>query len=57
MATDQQMKAMGMAIDEILADVPAFRKKLDDEARAKNPHMTQAQLDASWEQLAQQFGL
>jgi hypothetical protein len=48
---------LSKAVDEILADPEAFRKECDERARAENPHLTQEQLDASWAQVAEQFGL
>jgi hypothetical protein len=44
-------------VANLLADPDKYRKDWDAKARAENPHMTQEQLDASWEQLAHQFGL
>ena len=44
-------------LDDLMADPEKYRKKWDDEALAKNPKLTRAQLDASWAQLVHQFGL
>jgi hypothetical protein len=57
MVTPESRKQMDAAIEAILADPEAFRKKLEAEARAENPSMTQEQLDAAWEQVAHQFGI
>jgi hypothetical protein len=42
---------------ELLEDTDKLRKEWDAKALADNPKLTQAQLDASWEQAAEQFGL
>jgi hypothetical protein len=44
-------------LDELVADPEKFRRQWDEEAKRENPDMTQEQLDAAWQQLAQQFGL
>lgn len=41
----------------ILDDPEAFRKECDAAALADNPKLTQEQLDESWKQMAEQFGL
>jgi hypothetical protein len=47
--------------DAFFADLKAnpdkYRKEWDDEARKEHPDMTEEQLQASWDQLADQFGL
>lgn len=52
--TDQEL-------DDMIADMKAnpekYRLEADAEARRANPHMTQEQLDASWEQVKESFGL
>jgi hypothetical protein len=50
-------KKLSEAVDDILADPEKYRKAWDEKARRENPHLTQEQLDASWDQLAQQMGL
>lgn len=58
--SDTKKKAL-KAIDDFIAeyekDPAAVRKRLDDEARKKHPEMTEKQLEASWAQVADQFGL
>jgi hypothetical protein len=43
--------------DDLLANPEKYKKKWGDEARAENPEMTDEQIEASWDQLADQFGL
>ena len=45
------------AIAKILADPEAFRRETNAAALKANPKLTQLQLDASWKQMAEQFGL
>ena len=44
-------------VDQILADIPAFRAELYAAVRKEHPDITQEALDAAWEQAAQLFGL
>lgn len=44
-------------IETIMSDIPAFHAKCDAAAREQFPDITQAELDASWQQMAEQFGL
>jgi hypothetical protein len=45
------------AAADIVENPEKYKKLWDEKARRDNPHLTQSQLDASWEQIAQQFGL
>lgn len=54
---EAQMKDRATVIRELIEDPESFRKKWDAKARLENPAMTDAQLQASWDQLVAQFGL
>jgi hypothetical protein len=41
----------------IIDDLDKFRAELRDRVRKERPDLTEAQLDAMWRQLAEQFGL
>jgi hypothetical protein len=45
------------SVVQLLANPEKFRMETDELARKECPWMTQAQLDASWEYLAQLMGL
>lgn len=45
-----------MTLDEILADPLAWKREVDAEVRAKNPHLSDAQIDESWNAMAFQLG-
>lgn len=58
-AADAKQDAWDEFVHGLLTDpakVEAFRKECDEKALKQAPHMTQAQLDASWEFLRQQMG-
>ena len=52
-----QLKKMTAAIRDIIDNTEKYKKKWDAKARKDYPEMTEEQLQASWDQLAHQFGL
>jgi len=44
-------------IEDILANPQKYKDKWTERARLEAPQMTEEQLEASWQQMAEQFGL
>ena len=43
-------------VDDIIANPGKYRDQWAAKARREHPEMTQAQLDSSWDQMAEQMG-
>jgi hypothetical protein len=55
--TDSARADRDTFIRRLIEDPERFRLEWDAKARAENPALTDEQLQASWDQLADQFGL
>ena len=43
--------------DDLLADPEKYKRELDEQSRRERPDMTDAQREAEWQFIVQQFGL
>jgi hypothetical protein len=56
-STDTDASGLSDFDRDLIANPEKYKKLWGDKARAEHPEMTEEQHEASWQQLAHQFGL